>query len=388
MREDDGWNFTGQKSVATCFPQSRSASHHPLARRAPSCENEAIMATETSIYYTRCPVPTASGVAFQTGMLAEAFEGSGYDVPNITELGEVGKDVHYTHSIDMFMREGGVAPPVWARANGVDSVVLGITFMEEYQGVFVRAGDAAESVADLAGRRLALPVWPKLVFNFWRFAALKGLTSALRVHGVPRDAVTFVDVVEGWDPSERRNVGKHDLATPARCEYRGQLEALLAGEVDAVFGKGPEAGLLEREAEGRVRLLYDVRSAPDMADRINNSTPRLLTTSRHLVDNHFDAAVRYVRALLRATAWVQDNPLEARALIARECSIDDKNIETYLEPNYREKFLPHLDGPMIEAVGVVKSFLLENGFITRDFSVEDWIDPRPLTEARRLEGIG
>jgi ABC-type nitrate/sulfonate/bicarbonate transport system substrate-binding protein len=39
-------------------------------------------------------------------------------------------------------------------------------------------------------------------------------------------------------------------------------------------------------------------------------------------------------------------------------------------------------------VGVVKDFLLENGFIDRDFSVEDWIDPRPLAEARRLEGVG
>jgi len=75
-------------------------------------------------------------------------------------------------------------------------------------------------------------------------------------------------------------------------------------------------------------------------------------------------------------------------LIARECSIDDADIETYLEPNYRDKFLPHLDAPILEAVGVVKDFLLENGFIDRDFSVVDWIDPRPLAEARRLEGVG
>ena len=154
---------------------------------------------------------------------------SDYNVPNITELGPGHQDVHYTHSIDMFIREGGVAPPVWARANGVDSVMFGITFMEEFQGVFVRTDDPAASVADLAGRRLALPVWPRLVFNFWRFAALKGLTSALKVHGVAPDAVRFVDIVEGWDPSERRNVGTQDLDIPARCEYRGQLEALLAG---------------------------------------------------------------------------------------------------------------------------------------------------------------
>jgi sulfonate transport system substrate-binding protein len=345
------------------------------------------MKSQTPIYYTRCPVPTASGVAFQTGMLAEAFEGSGYEVPNITELGPAGKDVHYTHSIEMFMREGGVAPPVWARANGADSVVLGITFMEEFQGIFVRADDPAETILGLTGRRLALPVWPRLVFNFWRFAALKGLTSALSVHDMPSDAVEFVDVVEGWDPGERRNVGRHDLKAPARCEYRGQLEALLSGEVDAIFGKGPEAGLLQREAEGKIRLLYDVRSAPGMAERINNSTPRLLTTSRHLVEEHFDAVVRYIRTTIRAANWVQANPMEARALIARECSIDASEIEIYLEPNYRDKFLPRLDEQMVEALEIVKAFLHEHRFIDRDFPVDGWIDPRPLEQAYRLEGI-
>ena len=345
------------------------------------------MLSHTSIYYTRCPVPTASGIAFQTGMLAEAFEGSGYDVPNIVELGPAGRDVHYTHAIDMFMREGGVAPPVWARANGVDSVVLGITFMEEFQGVFVRADDPAETVVDLTGRRLALPVWPRLVFNFWRFAALKGLASALKVHDVAIDAVAFVDIVEGWDPGERRNVGREDLKTAARCEYRNQLEALLAGEVDAIFGKGPEAALLQREAQGRIRLLYDVRSAPGMSERINNSTPRLLTTSRHLVEEHFDAVVLYIRTIVRAAYWVQANPVEARALIARECSIDASEIEIYLEPNYRDKFLPSLDKPMIEALEIVKMFLLEHRLIDQNFELDGWIDPRPLEQACRLEGI-
>ena len=345
------------------------------------------MQSPIPIYYTRCPVPTASGIAFQRGMFAESFRESGYEVRDLDELGPHCKDVHYTHAIEDFFREGGGAPPVWARANGVDSVVLGITFMEELLGVFVRADDPADSVADLAGRRLGLPVWPRLVFNFWRFAALKGLHSALAVHGLRDEDVEFVDIVEGWDPHERRNVGRSDLARPARCEYRGQLEALLAGEVDAIFGKGPEAALLQREACGRIRLLYDIRDASAAADRVNNSTPRLLTTSRHLVDRHFGAVVRYVRTLIRASSWIQANNVEARRLIARECSVGQGEIETYLESDYAEKFLPRLSDELVEALTVMKSFLHERRFITRDFALKDWIDPRPLVEAYRLEGV-
>ena len=267
---------------------------------------------------------------------------------------------------------------MWARANGVDSVVLGITFMEELLGVFVRADDPAESVADLAGRRLALPVWPRLVFNFWRFAALKGLHSALAVHGLRDDDVEFVDIVEGWDPHERSNVGRSDPAQPARCEYRNQLQALLAGEVDAIFGKGPEAALLQREAGGRIRLLYDLRRASAVEHRVNNSTPRLLTTSRHLVDRHFAAVVRYVRTLIRAARWTETSTIEARRLIARECSVGQDEIETCLESGYAGKLLPRVSDELVEALAVMKSFLHERRFIARDFELEDWIDSRAL----------
>ena len=339
------------------------------------------------LYYTRCPVPTASGIAFQRGMFADLFRESGYEVRALSEFGPQCRDVHYTHAIETFFREGGGAPPVWARANAVDSVVLGITFMEELLGVFVRADDPAGSVADLAGRRLALPVWPRLVFNFWRFAALKGLHSALAVHGLRDDDVEFVDIVEGWDPHERMNVARSDPDQPARCEYRNQLGALLAEEVDAIFGKGPEAALLRREAGGRIRLLYDLREVSAVADRVNNSTPRLLTTSRHLVDHHFAAVVRYVRTLIRAARWVEANDVEARRLIARECSVGQDEMETCLESDYAGKFLPKLSDDLVEALAVMKSFLYERRFIDRDFALEEWIDSRPLVEAYRLEGL-
>ena len=148
-----------------------------------------------------------------------------------------------------------------------------------------------------------------------------------------------------------------------------------------------EAALLQREGEGGVRLLYDVRSAPGVEERINNSTPRIITTSRYAVEEHFDAVVRYTQTAIRAANWVQDNPAEARSLIARECSIDADDIETYLEPDYRDKFLPRLDEGLVDAVEFVKAFLHEHGFIDQDFALDEWIDPRPLQQAYEREGL-
>ena len=84
-----------------------------------------------------------------------------------------------THTIDAFFREGGAAPPIWARANGIDSVVLGMTFIDELLGIYVRIDDDADTICDLAGRRIALPVWPKLVFNFWKVVSLYAWHCAL-----------------------------------------------------------------------------------------------------------------------------------------------------------------------------------------------------------------
>ena len=45
------------------------------------------MTDKTTIWYTRCPVPTASGIAFQRRMFETAFADTDYEVRNIKELG-------------------------------------------------------------------------------------------------------------------------------------------------------------------------------------------------------------------------------------------------------------------------------------------------------------
>ena len=105
-----------------------------------------------AVYYTRCPVPTATGIALDTGIFDRLLVHSRYALRDIAELGVAHANAHYTHSVERCFREGGGAPPVWARARGADTRLLGITFMDETQGVFVRQDDppTAETAPDEA----------------------------------------------------------------------------------------------------------------------------------------------------------------------------------------------------------------------------------------------
>ena len=338
--------------------------------------------TTHTLWYTRCPVPTASGIAFQREMFGELFDGTRYAVRNIRELEKSHWDTHFDHSLDMSFREGGGSPPIWARSNGAATRLLGITFMEEVLGVYVRTDDPARTMHDLGGRRCALPVWPKLVFNFFRFAAEKGFRSALDVHDMNERDVKFVDIVESDEPHDIINSEfASGQARDARSYYHDQLVALLDGRVDAIFAKGGEVAQLEREAQGRIRRLYDIASSPRLADRVNNSTPRLLTVSESLVCDHPEAVVRYVQTLVRAAQWGLAHPNEAAQAIAMEAGIAAAEIGTCFESQYPAKLMPGLDGHLLEALGVMKSFLLQRGYIKRDFSVDDWMAPDFLADA-------
>jgi sulfonate transport system substrate-binding protein len=340
------------------------------------------------VWYTRCPVPTASGIAYQRHAFDDLFEGTGYEVRNIKELGRENLNLHFHHEVNALFREGGGSPPVWAYANGAATRLLGITFMEEVLGIYVRADDPASDVTGLAGRRLALPVWPKLIFNFFRFAAEKGFSSALHVHGMSERDARFVDVVEADDPGDFINPAFSDgKPRPVRSYYHYQLQALLSGEVDAIFAKGGESAMLERQAGGAIRRLYDLRDAPAMADRVNNSTPRLLTVSSRLLDDHREAVIRYVQTLIRTALWARTHKDEAAEAIAAEAGIRKEDIRPSFGNDFSLKLLPEINDELIAALEVMKGFLHARGYIPRNFSVGEWLDPAPLAEAYLREGM-
>ncbi|MCP4768619.1 MAG: ABC transporter substrate-binding protein [Gammaproteobacteria bacterium] len=200
------------------------------------------------------------------------------------------------------------------------------------------------------------------------------------------DDLVSVDIVEYIDPHRKLNPdpGSSDWGD-AGCDYHGQLQALLSGKVDAIFGKGSEAALLEREARGEIRLLYDISDSPDMDDRVNNSTPRLITTSKQLVKDHPEVVIRYLQGLLRAAKWAPLNAEETRDIVAFECGIGERAVEHYFKSDYPQKFLPGITSQLLGSVEVMKSFLYERGYIDSDFSLVDWVNPEPLKEAQKRE---
>ena len=152
-----------------------------------------------------------------------------------------------------------------------------------------------------------------------------------------------------------------------------------------MFGKGPEAALLVHDAEGRIRRIFDLRSAPTLADRVNNSMPRLLTTSREMLVRHPEAVVRYLQTLIRTSRWALGHPREIRALIARECGVPPHAMDDCLEDAWISKLEPALSEDLMETVHILNAFLLQHAFIAEDFPLWDWVVPEPLAEARRRD---
>ncbi|RLA17218.1 MAG: hypothetical protein DRQ60_02590, partial [Gammaproteobacteria bacterium] len=240
-----------------------------------------------TIWYTRCPVPTASGIAKQYDLFDQAFADSGWQVRNIRERGaDSGSlNTHFSHTLDDSFREGGGSPPVWARANGADTSLLGVCFVEETLGLFVRSDDASiQNVPDLVGKRLALPEWPELIMNFFRFAAQKAFVSALQLEGIAESEANFVEVVETGDHFQLLNPKFSDGSDRnIPSYYHCQMEALLNSEVDAIFAKGGEIAAMQAAAGGKLRMLTNLIDAKPMWAKVNNATPRILTVSNSLV---------------------------------------------------------------------------------------------------------
>jgi ABC-type nitrate/sulfonate/bicarbonate transport system substrate-binding protein len=338
------------------------------------------------LWYTRCPVPTASGIAIHHGWINEEFARDGIAVSSLRASADRSvRESHFDHRQANSFRQGGNAPPIWSRSQGQDVVVVGLTWLPQYQSILALPGSGIKTLADLKGKRLALPRRVNEKIDFWRASALQGYLQALALEGLTERDVTLVDL-----PVEESYIGEvsqsgsgplfdaHQFVKSARAE----TFALIRGEVDAIYHYGAAGPALQTFLGAHV--VVDINHHTDQKVAINNGTPNVLTVSGELLRKHPAIVARYLAQVLRAARWARAHRQETAAIVAREVSVAEEWVPEAFDETLFDKLEPSLRPELVSALETRKDFLLRHGFIQKDFSVADWIDPGPLAEAHKL----
>ncbi|MFD0691069.1 ABC transporter substrate-binding protein [Actinomadura fibrosa] len=339
------------------------------------------MTTVEKIWFTRCPVPTASGLAHNLGWLAERFGTAGLEVGVLQDAGPELARHHFDHDLLGLFREGGNVPALAARSAGAPTRLIGLTWIEEWQSILVRPGSGIGDAAGLRGARVALPGWAGTrATSFPRAMALHGVKGALAQGGLTLDDIAFVEVPAELSPSVGRDARGGRLSWPG-------LEQLVRGEVDAVYVKGARAADQARELG--LAVAVDLDAHPDPRTRVNNGTPRPITVHERLLDERPDLVVAFLEQTLRAADWAAGNLDGVREILARETRSDAEGVATAYRGDFHRSLHPDLSDERLALLRVQKDFLLVHGFLDTDVDVDAWAAPEPLRLAReRLAAEG
>ena len=330
-----------------------------------------------TLWYTRCPMPTASGLAIEMGWLDEEFAPDGIEVLSLrAAASRKTRESHFDHSQDNSFREGGNTPPIWSYSRGADTRLIGITWVDQYQTIAVLPDSGIRRLADLRGRRLGVPQHLRDQIDFWRGKSLRGLLTGLELAGLDPAEVEWVDLPEqetflGDEGSSKS--GTLWTAKRQQAILRAEAFALIRGDVDAIHLNGAR-GLMLEALLGAIALV-DLGGHPDRQKRISNGTPMLFTASGQLVREQPDLVRRYLDTVRRAAKWAESHQKETLRIIARELGDAEEWVELAYGEALYHSLEPSLAPERLQAVCDQKDFLLQHRFIEQDFDVAAWAAP-------------
>ncbi|MGY1487778.1 ABC transporter substrate-binding protein [Methylobacillus pratensis] len=335
------------------------------------------------IWFTRCPVPTATGIAYKLGWLDEEFAKDGITVSTLQDGPREYNRHHYDHQLPTLIREGGNLLAIAARAQYAPTRLIGLTWIDEWQAILVRPDSGITEPHQLKGKRLALPAFVDHPIkdhvrgsSIARGMSLHGYKGALGIAGLTLDDVELVEVAAA---GAGRGDGRRSREVVGSL-WAG-LDELVAGNVDAVYVKGASAV----EAAKRLGLVVgiDLDSYPDKSVRVNNGTPRPITVHEDLLENHFDLVVRFLYQTLRAADWAKHNLEGVRSILQDETFAGAESVATAYRNDFHLHLEPTLSPDRLELFRKQKSFMWIHGLLDRDFDFDAWVDQRPLQEAKK-----
>jgi ABC-type nitrate/sulfonate/bicarbonate transport system substrate-binding protein len=332
------------------------------------------MAQYDTIWYTRCPVPTATGIAADLGWLDGEFAPDGIGVRSLQDVSRAeAANFHYTHALDTLFREGGNVPALWAKSRGEATRLIGLTWIEERQVIHVRADSGISEPSQLKGARLAIPRH-QIEIDFWRAMALHGFAGALGTAGLTLGDTVLVEIPAGPRPEERDQTGR------ARGQWESELAALQRGEVDAVYTKGAVA--VETAQRYGTRVAIELDEISDKRSRINNGTPRPITVHQNLLDERPELVTRFLTVLARAADWAAGNPGEVARILAAETGAGAAGVAgAYTHGGHFRDLHIDLSPERLGLLAEQELFLRTHGFIDNPVDVTAWADHAPLHAA-------
>jgi ABC-type nitrate/sulfonate/bicarbonate transport system substrate-binding protein len=103
-----------------------------------------------------------------------------------------------------------------------------------------------------------------------------------------------------------------------------------------------------------------------------------------LIDQRPDLVARWLARVIEAGRWAKTNRDESFRIVAAESGVAEETAHEAFGEGLPDQLVPDLSDENIAAIVSQKDFLLANGFIKRDFDIEQFIVRGPLAEANQI----
>jgi ABC-type nitrate/sulfonate/bicarbonate transport system substrate-binding protein len=341
------------------------------------------------VYYTNCPLVSASNVDQELGWTREEFKKIGVKYAFLRSRPENNWYPHYIHNMDNLIRFGGLFPPIHVHADIRRTRLLGATHVYEGGCMVVRAGDKIYRMKDLKGKKVGLTKSLNTIKNdWWRIQEEQGIELMLMLNDMTRKDVEIVEFPypDDWydkpemlepmeNPSELwlKRDHKHDLA------FRPLETALLEGKVDAIYTQSKPFQHLQ-EATGKFKMIEDLSRYPDWTLQVCN-VPAAITCTDEMAEKHPELVVTFMKGMIKVGRWANEHKHAAAAILDKQTFYLD------VEDTYRGiknvDMVPNLSPQNLAAIEIGKDFMLSHGYIKNDFDVSKWAAPEFLEQAAK-----
>ena len=146
------------------------------------------------VYYTNCPLVSASNVDQELGWTREEYKKIGVKYAFLRSTQQNDWYPHYIHNLDNLIRFGGLFPPVHVHADIRRTRLLGATHVYEGGCMLVRARDDIYRMCELKGKKIGLSKSLNTIkTDWWRIQEEQGVELMLRLNGMTREDLEIVE---------------------------------------------------------------------------------------------------------------------------------------------------------------------------------------------------